>query len=488
MGNESGMKPITGQRQVMRISLCLLAGMLSWGCLNGAENIECVVHADCGTGRCVNGLCYDADFPDDSEYVSDTDTDADDSDAQVLAAKIDVLFVVDNSGSMTNEQELLATSMYSFFNALHGGMTAENRIDTRIAVVTSDMGVSYEGGIFKDDPAKPRFDTPQVNCSGDGDAGEMLQEYTSVSEVTVPVTPSKIACTAGDTECPTNWTCTNMNLQGIGTCTPRYNQTTVPCPDITPYTHGLPFVSPMKEQEGQTVMDYSGFIEVGACLMHTGINGCNFEQPLAAIPAALTHPDQKNFLRGDALTVIFVITDEEDCSIGDVKWFHLDELTSISANLACGHHPDYLQNVADIQNRILVAKQAATGVDATDSVMFVGIVGVPVGSPCEGRGDQLGSCKDVSPDVNGTGTMSAPEEIGRTASSGVEQFYFEYACRRYATGATDDDPPVTAAYPGMRFVNLAQLFGDNGYIYSICNEDWTPIMTEMGEVVLQRLE
>ncbi|MBN2716618.1 MAG: hypothetical protein JXX14_12245 [Deltaproteobacteria bacterium] len=461
------------------------------GCSDAADSVLCVVHADCGQGRCVNGLCVDrGDVEVDSLGASDTETDFQ---APELVANLDVLFVVDNSASMIQEQELLATSMYSFFNALHVGVKDGFWIDARMAVITSDMGLHYDGGVYED--SNFMFDNPQVKCSGSGDNGEMVAEYlpeylNDDIQVTVPVTPAKITCreTADDDDCPVQWTCTNMNMQGVGTCTPRYEHTSVSCPELSTFTQGNRFVSPLTEKNGDTVMDYPGFIAAGACLMHTGVDGCNYEQQLAAIPAALMNPNQQVFLRSDALTLIIVITDEEDCSHGSEDWFHLNEISSVSANLACGKYPELAQQVESIRQEILDAKKEATGVDGASSVLFAAITGVPVGSACEGRGDRIGNCADVKPGVNGEGTMENPDVVGRTVATGVEQLYYEYACQRFEETTGGELVAVTSAYPAMRIVQMAQLFGDKGYIYSICNEDWTPIMTQLGEAVQQRLK
>jgi hypothetical protein len=39
------------------------------------------------------------------------------------------------------------------------------------------------------------------------------------------------------------------------------------------------------------------------------------------------------------------------------------------------------------------------------------------------------------------------------------------------------------AWPGRRFVQMAQLFGARGYLYSICNADWSPAMTDLAAMI-----
>lgn len=47
----------------------------------------------------------------------------------------------------------------------------------------------------------------------------------------------------------------------------------------------------------------------------------------------------------------------------------------------------------------------------------------------------------------------------------------------------EDDEEVTRAWPGRRFVELAELFGERGYVYSICNGDWSPAMSELAAMI-----
>ena len=42
---------------------------------------------------------------------------------------------------------------------------------------------------------------------------------------------------------------------------------------------------------------------------------------------------------------------------------------------------------------------------------------------------------------------------------------------------------VTKATPGRRYVKLAQLLGDMGYISSICNQDWEDVMKEIAKLI-----
>jgi hypothetical protein len=47
---------------------------------------------------------------------------------------------------------------------------------------------------------------------------------------------------------------------------------------------------------------------------------------------------------------------------------------------------------------------------------------------------------------------------------------------------------VTDAYPGRRFVELANsYFGGDSYIFSHCNADWSPAFDALGVMIASKL-
>ena len=399
---------------------------------------------------------------------------------------VDILVVVDNSGSMAQEQEILATSFFPLVNSLVNpipGWEFDANSNIRIAITTSDMGVSYDGNEYDDKDAI--FDNEQVKCSGMGDNGAFQTEY---AESDVTISEGVIDCGEGATQCPPGWTCENLNDAGVGKCMdPNGDGTGVSCP-ASPGESNTTFISQDRNDKALAV----------ACLANVGVDGCNYEQQLAAAAKGLentiTGESESSFLRERSLTTILIVSDEEDCSIKSSDWHDLDELQKVTANLACGRHQDLLFKIEELQERFDDAKEAGTG--SSQGVVFAAIVGVPYNeetndpTACEGIGDDLSECAEFEPNVNGGGSMDDPDEVARTTSAGVDQYYFEYACQRYADG---DDPneegvkPVTAAYPGMRYVKMAQRYGKMGYVYSICHEDWSPAMEEIAQLIAENI-
>ena len=375
----------------------------------------------------------------------------------------DVLLVVDNSGSMAQEQEILATALFTLINSLaNPGDDRPPIDDVRIAVTTTDMGVSYAGIPYNDEDGI--FANEQVRCFGAGDNGAFVTDYT---DDTINIMEGTIACDADASQCPPGWTCENSDTDTNGFCMdPNGTGEGVSCPP-SPDEAGTSFIPDGRTDKSLAVACLAGNI---------GNDGCNYEQQLKSGSAALTN-NGAAFIRPDSLTAIVVVSDEDDCSIASDAWHELDELQKVTANLACGRHHDLLDNITDLKSSYEAAKIAAGG--SAEDLVFAAIGGVPVVSECQGTGDTLGGCLAVHPGVNGTGTMGDPDEVARTTSAGVDQYYFEYACQRYADGADTDNPdvrPITAAYPGIRYIHMAQAFGDRGYMFSICNSDWSAAM------------
>jgi hypothetical protein len=190
---------------------------------------------------------------------------------EVIAPKVDVLFVIDNSGSMVEEQESLVAAFRGMAAALATGDLDEDGVpdfpaatDLHVAVVTSDLGAfdaTDEG-----DGLRP------VPCGADG----VLRGDDGVLEQV-----------CGGTE--------------------RF----------------------LSHADGDSI---DAFSEGFACLARVGTDGCGFEQPLEAALKALTpasselrfagdsrgHGARENagFLRPDSVLAIVVLTDEDDGSVG----------------------------------------------------------------------------------------------------------------------------------------------------------------------------
>ena len=177
--------------------------------------------------------------------------------------EIDILFVIDNSDSMKEEQDSLAANFPRFIdvlNTIEGGLP-----DVHIAVVSSDVGI-------------PPF-TAEA-CNGNGDDGLMQN-----------------------------------------TAHPLEGQTTCPVPN-----NGARFIEDISGAPGQPrIKNYTGELDdVFSCIARLGNSGCGVEQHLEAMRRALDgrHAENAGFLRPNAYLAVIILADEDDCSARDTQVFN----------------------------------------------------------------------------------------------------------------------------------------------------------------------
>ena len=230
---------------------------------------------------------------------------------------LDVLFMIDNSGSMTEEQTSLGQQLPRMMTILASGdLNPDDGIEpgrdfppvrsVQMGVVSSDMGT---GG----------FDVPTCTEPHFGDDG--------------------ILRTAGNTS--------------ISGCMASY-------PSFLTY---MPV----------TGADPTAFANDFRCIAQMATGGCGFEQQLEAVLKALTpsgsgisftmgttgHGDRENlgFVRPDAHLAVIVLTDEEDCSAADPELFNPgSSIYAGNLNLRCFSYPMAVHPVARYVDGLLALK------------------------------------------------------------------------------------------------------------------------------------
>jgi hypothetical protein len=361
--------------------------------------------------------------------ATDAGLDAGDTDTgdPIPLTAVDMLVMVDASDSMYLERPLLANALFSFVSSIVTPLPDASFAaidDLRIAVVTSNMGFSSDGT----DNAVYWPGAPDLvpaTCAGFGDDGAFQEIEVASIEL----------ADGGTIDCPE-------------------------LPDASAWAETTPD-SPNADLAAQA-----------ACLVVRDY-GCDWVQPLASIARGLTREDQASFVRDDGLLVLLAVTDSDDCSLQDGQAMFTEEEIADQAlkevNLACGEHPEHLFAPSHFYEAFTAARGRA------DAVVFAAIAGVPYAdqpgaAACVGYGDQLDGCLEQ-------------DEMQYVPEESIVGWYARPACER-----AQDSVTITSARPGRRFVELATGFGANGYVYSICNEDWTPAFDALAAMIAGKLE
>jgi len=250
-----------------------------------------------------------------------------DAGGTISPESVDLLIMVDNSNSMSEEQASLAVALPNLVRALASGdVDLDGDQDfapvgsLHLGVVTSDMGT---GGFVVPTCDDSRFgDDGVLRRSGSGDCAAGLSPFLRFSPTgTVPIDEF-----AGD----------------------------------------------------------------AACLTTAGTGGCGFEQQLESVLKAVTpsssgvafaegttgHGTSANagFLREDSILVILVVTDENDCSAWDPELFNpTSSVYSSDLNLRCSSFPGAMHPVERYVDGLLALRPRLT-----DRLVFATIAGIPL--------------------------------------------------------------------------------------------------------------
>ncbi|MGM0576252.1 MAG: hypothetical protein ACQEXJ_11030 [Myxococcota bacterium] len=339
--------------------------------------------------------------------------------------KIDFLWVVDNSTSMSQEQVSLADNFGTFTEIL----TEQFELDPRLAVTTMDMqcdpavtGTAAKG-VFNTTPATsftpaawesvPKVCTTNSDCAGldcsefgkcDGPPGEWVCDGPDAVCITNPngsINSSCVRRCESDEECQAVFGDSRYECQIIGG--------TSGCL-LPPRTEECPAsVGPILGSED---------LDLFSCLATVGMNqeSCfDYEQGMASALAAVdpNGPNAeslnctaeqeeagecKRFLRDDAYLVIVFVTDEDDCSsvTPNAIAFENQETCALLATQAEGgplvpvsHYVNRFKSVKRDPARVIIASIAGDAVEDVDAAPSVDHVDPP--ETC----DLLATCDEL---------------------------------------------------------------------------------------------
>jgi hypothetical protein len=341
------------------------------------------------------------------------------------AKEVDILFVLDNSGSMVGEQRQLAASFKKFSEVL------DTRVEKgyRIAMVTTGME-SRESDAVRNDQNQALLGCPPCSSLPAGTAEQSCINSTGETGRF----QDRLGQNTGTDDAP------NFVFSDDPTCR------------IVTQVNKNCFYDPTTQK---------GMVMVGT-------NGCGYEKGLAAMKSALgdlASSYNKDFLRPGATLAVILISDEEDCgergdvmestdARGDICYYGAkgqdrDGKTSYKNPNTGQDMPYKLTPVKTYYDFLMGLKNNEAGM-----VKFAAIVGVI--------------------DKNNPYTTT-PDKI-EFVQPQPGQWQVKAACD--TQGCTGK---YCSATPGTRYVELARLFGNDAFVDSICQSDFNDTMVKIAE-------
>lgn len=392
-------------------------------------------------------------------------------------SNVDLLFVIDNSGSMSQEQAKLARTVPQLLGILATGNRNGKRSlageptdfapaqSIHVGVISTDLGVNKAPALLS--CGERSFDSADPNPGMSG-----MRVYKPFGDDGALLTSTKVAVAGISVPEP-----------------PSFEPKLVVQPD--PSCRDLELDQPFLSYEPGDLFEDTG--SAFSCISKLGRNGCGLEQQLESMLKALTPADSKRFrfsrdthgqgtapgrnagfLREDAILAVIHVSDEEDCSIPDASSAMFDaQSTQIPGeiNVRCGmaQNQKYLHSIERYRDGLLALKPAAY----RDRILFAGVVGMPLGTDLEDRAVHAGH-----------------DEL----SALLEHPQMQFSVRRNESGTADEPGPACespsgdgSAAPGRRFVELAAALGDNGVVTSICEDSYEPLVRELSERIAKHL-
>ncbi len=405
---------------------------------------------------------------------------------------VDVLFEVDNSNSMAENQANLARNFNTLIDQL-----VNPPINPMTGRPNNPPVKSLHVGIISSDLGTPGSVVPSCANSDTGDDGLLnpiksgLAIRTHQPWTTAPPGRRPMRCTNDPNQYPSFLTFTSV-------ATPS-----------TPATNATEF--------------RDDFV----CNAYLSTGGCGLEQQIESAYRALvvrnprvqtgnTDPNA-GFVRDNAVLAIVMVTDEEDGSVRDCRFQEAGVPCTDAVGVFDIMSPDWSSSDLNLRfymytpgsrqdptwaiDRYIDPARPNRGFTSLkpgrpDLVIFSAIAGVPLDLPMRaGRVDYdalLGRMPDGSDGYTGEQSGSGPVSMRQRTMDPMCSTRVAPACRREGsapTTACDAASQYTAA-PSRRIVEVVRRFADrnnNGTLHSICANDYTPALTQIVERIQARI-
>jgi hypothetical protein len=232
------------------------------------------------------------------------------------------------------------------------------------------------------------------------------------------------------------------------------------------------------------VPNYTGNLaDVFTCIADVGESGCGFEQPLAAVVRALGADGQpppienQGFLRPDAILLIVLVTDEDDCSVpaGSMLFNTTDTTLASPLGPVSGFRCDEFGHLC---NGVRPPRRAPNG-SVNDVVTLDGCVsaeGAGMLTPVATLAAQIRALKEF------------PDQQIQVSAIAAPSAPYTVTWRNPPIADTGPWPSVqpacigadgTLATPAVRINQWIGAFGSSGQSYSVCETDYAPTLSSI---------
>jgi len=425
-------------------------------CGASAEGTPGEETSPCNAGACLEGLecrsdlCVDPDWQPTGGPATSASGEGGETTGSPQPTEpsdeVDILFVVDNSGSMGDEQANLSESIHGLILPLVDG-----GFDIRVAVTTSDDSNYWCSGSGVSDPESGQF----VYSSCRSRLGDFYFSGTD--------TAAETACT-----------------------------------DFCEFDSITASDGPWLD-----VTDAASAFDALRCVLPQGINGCGFESTLESGRKALAlagsdGQDESGFVRDGAHLAVVFVTDEADCSFnpshqatvfgeqgtGNQEFWSLPDVQQSPTSAVCwnaGVDCDFSLG----SEQCVSADKDVNGNATTDADQAALHPVARFRSQLEAlRQDKLSSGADVFV----FGLVGVPENYDGVMSyaqgpDGTSPDSFQ---AKFGIGQGCSSAVVGEAVPPVRIRELAEgsAWGDNGKLYSVCATDYAPALGDMASTIV----
>ena len=366
---------------------------------------------------------------------------------------VDILFVIDNSGSMAAEQANLAANLAPMIERLEDEEVAA---DYRIAVTTTDVA---DGACSSTGPEDGNF--VATSCRA------RLEDFVTPPNFVPAQDARESAC---------------LSL----------------CPESLADLRTLPSSLEVGGEEAsrpwlQNVLGATNLPEgvsteqAFACMGPQGVNGCGFEGPLRAMQRALVRADTSEeaefgFLRDDANLLVVFVTDEADCSAQGTMPDEVRERGSAAcwdAGVRCVAADDGSLDCASANVDVL-----GNAVPGAEAVL----------TPVEDYVALLQRIQARKREVTGIADL----EVMVSVVAGVPTGYPEVPVRYSRQTPYADDFGVDAgcqsafgdAVPPVRLLELAEAFApqEGSNVSSVCAQSYRPALETAAQALIASFE